>query len=106
MKNKELIYDEEIAPKLLEIAKRCEELGISFVASVEYAPGERGRTEVHMPDSGFAQTLIHWAARCNGNIDSLFMTTDKHASKYGHTSIYLSLAGNDNILDKERLGIK
>ena len=27
---REKIYDEEIAPELLRIARRCEELGISF----------------------------------------------------------------------------
>lgn len=99
MQSKEAIYDEEIAPQLLALAKRCEELGISFVASVEYAQGERGRTEAHMPDCGFAQQLVHWAARCHGNVDALFMAVDKHGRKHGHRSIYLKLAGNDNVAD-------
>ena len=97
--NHESIYDSEIAPQLMAIAKRCEELGISFLAAVEYAPGEMGMTEVHTPDRGIQQALVHWAARCKGNVDALFMAIDRHATKHGHSSIYLQLAGNKNIVE-------
>ena len=44
MTDNEIIYDDEIAPALLEIAKRCGERGMSFVANVEFSPGDTGST--------------------------------------------------------------
>lgn len=100
---KEAIYDAEIAPELLKLAKRCQELEMSFVACVEYDPSSHGygRTEFQMPDDkdklSAAQRLVHWAARCEGNIDKLFFTCDRHGQKHGHSSSYLRRLGNDNI---------
>lgn len=100
MTNEE-IYDTEIAPELLRLGQRCQELGMSFIACVEYdAPNQGiGRTEYHGPIKGVsaAQLLVHWAARCNGNVDSLFMAIDRHAKEHGHSSVYLSMAGNKNV---------
>lgn len=93
----EEIYDREIAPELLKLATRCKELGMSFIAQVEYAPGETSRTDLELPDASSKQKLVHWAARCNGNVDSLFLTVDRHAAKVGHSSIYLQMAGNKNV---------
>ncbi len=102
-KTNEQIYDEEIAPELLRLAKICEERGMSFIACVEYDAknGGIGRTDFQMPDksgqlSG-AQRLVHWAARCKGNIDSLFIACDRHGQEHGHSSIYLQMAGNKNV---------
>lgn len=102
MTNEE-IYDSEIAPELLRLAKRCESLGMSFIACVEYDPanGGIGRTDFQMPDEAgklsSAQRLTHWAARSNGNIDKLFLACDRHGKQHGHSSIYLQLAGNKNV---------
>ena len=100
----EEIYDAEIAPALLKLCQRCQELKMSFVASVEWDAlnSGRGRTEFQMPDSGAdsisaAQRLVHWAARSEGNIDRLFMACDKHGREHGHSSIYLQMAGNKNV---------
>lgn len=93
----EQIYDAEIAPKLMEIGKRCQELGFPFVASVEYEYGCTGRTKVRPGASHFKQRLIHWAVNCNGNVDSLIMAIDKYATKNGHSSVYLTRLGNKNI---------
>jgi len=41
---REDFYDETIAPELLRLAKMCQEKGMSFVAGVEYEPGDVGRT--------------------------------------------------------------
>lgn len=101
--NNEEIYDAEIAPELMRLAKRCEELGMSFVACVDFDPecGGIGKTEFQAADErgklSAAQRLVHWAARCNGNIDRLFLTCDRHAQKHGHSSFYLSLCGNKNV---------
>lgn len=102
MTNEE-IYDAEIAPELLKLCKRCQELGMSFVACVEYDAANQGigRTEFQMPDEGgklsAAQRLVHWAARSQGNIDKLFMACDRHGREHGHSSMYLELLGNKNV---------
>lgn len=102
MTNEE-IYDTEIAPALLKLCKRCQEVGMSFVACVEYDPTNHGygRTEFQMPDEAdklsAAQRLVHWAARAEGNIDRLFMTCDRHGKEHGHSSVYLQLLGNKNV---------
>lgn len=93
----EEIYDQEIAPELRRLAERCKELGMSFIAQVEFSAHNTARTEVEIPGASCKQKLVHWAARSNGNVDSLFMAVDRHGKEHGHSSIYLKLAGNDNI---------
>lgn len=93
----EAIYDSEIAPELLRLAKRCQEVGMSFIAQVEFEQGKTARTDIELPEATSKQKLVHWASRSNGNVDSLFLAVDRHARKVGHSSIYLKLAGNDNV---------
>lgn len=65
-------YDEQIAPMLLEIAKKSEELGMTFVASVEWETGETGSTAVgDFSKAGPAQFMTLCAARSNGNFDAV-----------------------------------
>lgn len=97
MTNEE-IYDTEIAPQLLALSKRCQELGFPFVANVEYNVGETGRTEfcpktdgVDNPRPSAKQLLVHYAARCNGNIDVMLMAVIRDCEKFGHSSMYLRL---------------
>lgn len=40
----EQFYDEQIAPKLLELAKLCDEQGVGFAAYVEYEPDDVAAT--------------------------------------------------------------
>lgn len=89
----ETFYDEEIAPKLLELAKKCEGRGISFLASVEFEPGEVSRTESLQKTAGIGQKITHWAARCNGNVDILMIAIQRHAKEHGHSSAVLHLLG-------------
>lgn len=95
----EQIYDAEIAPKLLEISKRCQELGFAFVANVEWEVGETGRTEFCPATDGTGtrpsakQLLVHYAARCHGNIDAMLMAVVRDAEKFGHSSMYLYRLG-------------
>jgi hypothetical protein len=104
MTTNEEFYDTEIAPILKDLCAKCMAREMSFVASVEYDPlnAGRGRTEFQMPTkpvllTSCGQLLVHWAARCNGNVDSLIMAIDKHAREYGHSSIYLQQLGNKNV---------
>jgi hypothetical protein len=64
-------YDELIAPKLLEIADLCRELGMSIVARVEWAPAEIGITQVVPETAGVGQKLTQLAAHAKGNVDAL-----------------------------------
>lgn len=71
IKDNEKAYDEEIAPALLALGKRCEELGMPFLAVAEYAPGEIGRTEASPAGVGLSFRIIQYAARSTPNFDSL-----------------------------------
>lgn len=64
-------YDEIIAPMLADVAKRCEELGMSLVARVEWGPGDSGITQMNVDQAGIAQKLTQLAAHSHGNIDTL-----------------------------------
>jgi hypothetical protein len=104
MSAKEKIYDELIAPKLMECATLCKEHGFAIACSVEWEPGETGRTEAHGPWNvdgmpSAKQKLVHWAARCNGNIDAFLFAVLKDANKNGHSSVFLKQLGCDNIVD-------
>lgn len=98
MSNEEF-YDKKIAPELARLSKLCEARNMAFVASVEYDPENqgRGRTEFQPADTGdqlsAAQRIVHWAARCNGNIDSLIIACIRHGEKHGHGSAYLTMLG-------------
>ena len=86
-------YDAEIAPVLLDLAKRCEERGMSFIASVEYAPDERGGTYALNKDAGLAMHMLHICSRTAPNVDAYAMALVKHfrAKGIGHGgSIILS----------------
>jgi hypothetical protein len=66
-------YDDIVAPLLMEAAKKAEELGMSFVARVEWEPGEAGLTRVGDPKSSVAQAMTFYAAHARGNIDAMLM---------------------------------
>lgn len=70
-------YDEIIAPMMLEIAKKCEELGMSLIARIEWEPGESGITQTGSFAS-VGQYLTHIAAHSHGNIDKLCLTLLKN----------------------------
>jgi hypothetical protein len=92
--DKEQIYDNEIAPLLLKIAKIAEEHSIALTCLVQWAHGESGRTETR-PHGLWAETRIaSYAVRCNGNADDLIFVLQKDGKKYGHSSICLHLLEN------------
>ena len=65
-------YDTAIAPKLLEVAKLCEDWDMPFIAEVWYDGDAAGET-VHHPDGprAIAWQLTRAAARAKGNLDLL-----------------------------------
>ena len=83
-------YDEIIAPLILDVAKRCKELGMSIIARVEWADGGRGITQLGIAQgSPNAQFVTQLAAHCDGNVDNLCLNLisrfDVSASMFLHS---------------------
>jgi len=76
-------YDAEIAPALAALAKRCHERGMSFIASVEYQPGDRGATYYLTEDAGTAMRMLHLCAQTVPNVDSYVINLKKWAKLNG-----------------------
>ena len=91
--SKEAYYDEHIAPKLLALAKECEDNGLSLLAVCEWEPGEYGSTRNLQAGSSFAIRMVDTAAKAQGNVDSFMMAIERHAMKHGHGSMYLHMRG-------------
>ena len=65
-------YDTEIAPTLKRISEQCAERDMAFVASVEYEPGEIGRT-LHMgPSASLAMVMLRHCQKMGVNVDGYF----------------------------------
>lgn len=90
---REAFYDAEIAPAIRELAKRCAKNGLSFLAIIEWAPGEFGRTLSLVAPSGLGIRWADAAACANGNADGLIMALMKDAHEHGHSSACLHLLG-------------
>lgn len=79
----EKIYDEQIAPLLLQAGKLCEGLGLSMCAVVEYGEGLRGETKVMGKDSSFSMLMLsHWA-KVAPNLDSFYISAIRYCRKHG-----------------------
>ena len=72
-------YDAEIAPALAALAKRCHERGMSFIAAVEYQPGDRGATYYLTEDAGTAMRMLHLCAQTVPNVDSYIINLKRWA---------------------------
>jgi hypothetical protein len=76
-------YDAEIATALAALAKRCHERSMSFVACVEYQPGDRGGTYYLTEDAGLQMHMLHLAARTAPNVDRYILALRKHCKEHG-----------------------
>lgn len=76
-------YDAEIAPALRELAKKCHERGMSFVAAVEYKPGERGGTYYLTEDAGLEMQMLRICALTAPNVDSYVINLKRYAHRLG-----------------------
>lgn len=95
MTTHEQFYDEHIAPALLEIAKKCQDNGLSMVASVQFGPGaqDRGTTKVLQADASMAMVMVHNCAMAAPNVDSFMISLDRYCREHGidtSASMYLS----------------
>lgn len=89
MTEQEAFYDKEVAPVLMELAKKCEGAGLSFLAMVEWEPGETGRTMSVREGAGIGIRTALWAMQAQGNADSLIMAMMQHGKEHGHNSMCL-----------------
>lgn len=77
----EKFYDEEIAPVLLELSKKCEARGVSFIAVAEYAAGHRGRTSTMSPNAGLEMRMLDFCARAGANVDGYMIALIRYCRK-------------------------
>lgn len=91
----EELYDSEIAPELLRLADRCKELGMPFVATVEYSPGERGTTASGIAASNMDMQVAYLAARYGSRLDELMIAMARRVREQGvpHSCIVLQRLG-------------
>lgn len=97
---REKFYDEEVAPVLMELAKKCLENGLSMLASVEWDPtnpddGGWGKTMAlqRVQDRGLPITMQAIAVDAGRNVDSLILGIARHCNRHGidlSQSMYLS----------------
>ncbi|MES2973426.1 MAG: hypothetical protein V4757_07445 [Pseudomonadota bacterium] len=83
MTDNEAFYDAEIAPALMALGARMQERGMSFVATVEYDPDQRGSTFILSKDAGLPMHILHIAAHAGQNFDGLAMGVLRHCQKNG-----------------------
>ena len=96
--DRERFYDEEIAPKLMELAKACEARGLGFVAVVEWQPGDCGHTATLPAGAGPAIRMAELAGRSRGNVDAFMIAVGKSdLARNGHNSIALMRMGFPNV---------
>jgi hypothetical protein len=88
---REALYDSEIAPVLMELARKCEGNGLSFLAMVEWSPGENGRTVSVRAGAGIALKMALWAMQAQGNADALIMAMQQDGREHGHNSVCLAI---------------
>ncbi len=89
----EQIYDEKIAPVLMDLMKLCNANGMPFVAQVEYEPGEFCSSAELPQGRSLPMDLMYVAGRCRGNVDSLIGWIVNYAKEHGHSSVYLKMLG-------------
>jgi len=92
--DKETFYDNEIAPKLAELANLCADNGLSFVAAVEVEPFLLGETRRLAEGFTVAPLLASQAIASNGNADALIMAMLKNEKGEKSQSVMLNVLNN------------
>lgn len=90
---KERFYDDEIAPVLLELGRKCKTAGIPFMAVAEWNKGLIGATRMLVSEMSWPMQMIFLAGESNGNVDTLMFACAKRARRIGHSSVVLHLMG-------------
>lgn len=79
----ENFYDTEIAPKLLEISKACQDRGIPFSATVEYEPDQRAETRFLPEGAGLAMSMLALVNHHGANVDGFIIDLLRHCRRHG-----------------------
>lgn len=79
----ETIYDEQIAPLLLQAGKLCEQHGLAMVAVVEYEKEKRGETRVLPDGAGLAMLMLSMLAASGNNIDQFLINVIRFCNREG-----------------------
>ena len=74
-------YDAEIAPALAALATRCNERGMSFVAVVEYQPGDLGATYYLTKDAGTEMHMLNLCGQTVPNVDAYVISLKRWAKQ-------------------------
>lgn len=93
----EEFYDQEIAPKLKELAETCGARGLSFLAVVEYAPEECATTRLLRADAGLKMAMLSMCAHHGVNVDGYMINLIRHLRSngidWGQSMVLRQLAG-------------
>lgn len=89
----EAYYDEHISPKLMALAKECDEQGMSLLAVCEFSPGDIARTLTLQKELCMELKLALAVVEARGNLDAFLMAVERYARKHGHSSIFLTQRG-------------
>lgn len=76
----ETFYDTQIAPELARLARLCADQGMSFLAAVEYAPGDIGETRLLVTPS-WSLELAALAIMAQGNLDRLVINAARRIAQ-------------------------
>ncbi len=79
----EEIYDQQIAPLLLQVAKLCEQHGMAMVATVEFAPNNRGCTHTLPADAGLAMKMAYLLTKTGVNVDGYIINLVRMCRELG-----------------------
>jgi hypothetical protein len=79
----EAIYDEQIAPLLMQAGKLCEQNGLAMVAVVELDKEARGETRLLPDGSGLAMHMLSMLASSGNNIDSFLINLIRFCNEEG-----------------------
>lgn len=83
LSDNEAWYDAEIAPVLADLAKRCNERGMSFIATVEYDEGKRGGTYYLTEGACLAMRMVYMCSASAPNVDSFLINLIRYCAKKG-----------------------
>lgn len=79
----EAIYDEQIAPLLMQAGQLCEKHGLAMVAVVEYGKEARGETRVLPDGSGLAMHMLSMLAASGNNVDGYLIKVIRFCNQEG-----------------------
>jgi len=76
-------YDTEIAPVLNELANRCRERGMSFVAAVEYQPGDHAGVYSLTPGAHPKMHMLQLCSMTAPNVDGYIIALRRYCAAEG-----------------------